>query len=367
VLAYLVTGPDRASLEEVDLPEPARGEVRLQVTAAGLNHMDLFVREGFEGPGIRPVELPHVTGGDVAGRIDALGEGVEGWEEGERVVLYPGLSCGSCRYCHAGEASMCAGYGVFGEQRWGGLAEYTTVPAANLCRLPDGIDDESAAAVPAAYTTAWRMLRAGGCGVGARVLVIGAGGGVATGALLLARAAGATVFVTSGHDAKLELACELGAAAGFNHSAGGIDEWAWEATGGAGIDLVIDSVGAATWRQSIRSLAPGGAVAICGATSGDNPDISIRELYQRHGRIVGAPLGGRPDFDRVMDLVLTGTVKPVVDRTFALSDVEAAFDRLESGQQFGKVVVLPAAGAPRAAVRRPRFGDGQVHSRDVAP
>jgi NADPH:quinone reductase-like Zn-dependent oxidoreductase len=339
VRAYVVRGPNQASLEDVSVPEPARGEVRLRVAAVGLNHMDLFVRECFEGPGIRPVELPHVSGGDVSGRIDAVGPGVEGWAEGDRVVIYPGLSCGHCRHCHAGEISMCARYGVFGEQRWGGLADYTTVPAANLHRIPDTLDDVAAAAAPAAYTTALRMLRAAGCRMGTRVLVIGAGGGVATGALLLARAAGARVYVTSGHDWKVERALELGAIAGFNHSAGGIDEWAWEATDGAGIDLVIDSVGAATWRQSIRSLAPGGAVAICGATSGDKPDISIRELYQRHGRIVGAPLGGRPDFDALMELVCAGTIEPVVDRTFPLDRVEDAFARLDSGEQFGKVVV----------------------------
>lgn len=337
--AYVVSAPGQAAVADVPVPEPGRAEVLLRVAACGLNHMDVFVRAGLEGPGIRPVVLPHVTGGDVAGRIDALGEGVEGWAVGDRVTLYPGLSCGACRYCHAGEASMCAAYGVFGEQRWGGLAEYATAPAANLLRLPDALDDVAAAAVPAAYTTAWRMLRAGGCAVGRRVLVIGAGGGVATAALLLARAMGADVYVTSGHAWKLDRALALGAAAGFDHSRGGIDDWAWAATGGRGIDLVIDSVGAATWRQSIRSLAPGGAVAICGATSGDEPSISIRELYQRHGRIVGAPLGGRPDFDRVMDLVAAGTVTPVVDRTFGLEDVEAAFERLESGAQFGKVVV----------------------------
>jgi NADPH:quinone reductase-like Zn-dependent oxidoreductase len=339
VLAYVVRGPERAALEDAAVPEPGPGEVRLRVAAVGLNHLDVFVRAGLEGPGIRPTVLPHVSGGDVAGHIDALGPGVTGWAEGERVTLYPGLGCGNCRACHAGEISMCAGYGVFGEQRWGGLAEYTVAPAANLYRLPDSVSDASAAAVPAAYTTAYRMLRAGGCGLGTRVLVIGAGGGVATAALLLAHASGATVHVTSGHAWKLERAFELGAVAGFDHSSGGIDEWAWEVTGGAGIDLVIDSVGAATWRQSIRSLAMGGAMAICGATSGDRPDISIRELYQRHGRIVGAPLGGRPDFDRTMELVCSGTIEPVVDRTYPLSDVEAAFARLESGEQFGKVVV----------------------------
>jgi NADPH:quinone reductase-like Zn-dependent oxidoreductase len=339
MLAYVVRGPGRAALEDAERPDPGPGEVRLRVAAVGLNHLDVFVRAGLEGPGIRPTRLPHVSGGDVAGRIDALGEGMDGWAEGDRVTLYPGLGCGRCRACHAGETSMCPDYGVFGEQRWGGLAEYTIAPAGNLHRLPDHLTDAEAAAVPAAYTTAYRMLKAGGCGLGTRALVIGAGGGVATAALLLARAAGATVYVTSGHEWKLARAAELGAAAGFDHSAGGIDAWAHDITGGHGMDLVIDSVGAATWRQSIRSLAMGGAMAICGATSGDSPDISIRELYQRHGRIVGAPIGGRPDFDRVMELVAARVVRPVVDRVFPLSEVEQAFARLDSGAQFGKVVV----------------------------
>ncbi|MGN6870952.1 MAG: zinc-binding dehydrogenase [Solirubrobacteraceae bacterium] len=348
-------GPNRASLEDAAVPEPRPGEVRLRVAAVGLNRMDLFVRAGLEGPGIRPVVLPHVSGGDVVGRIDALGTGVEGWSEGERVVPYPGVSCGECRYCHAGELSKCRRYGVFGEQRWGGLADHTTVSATNLHRIPDTLDDFAAAAAPAAYTTALRMLRTAGCRLGSRVLAIGIGGGVATGALLLARAAGADVYVTSGHDWKLERALALGAVAGFNHSGGGIDEWAWRATDGAGIDVVVDSVGAATWRQSIRSLAPGGTVAVCGATSGDTPDISIRELYQRHGRIVGAPLGGRPEFDDLMELVCSGTIKPVIDRTYPLDRVEDAFARLASGEQFGKVVVDcsdPASGASRAPQAR---------------
>jgi NADPH:quinone reductase-like Zn-dependent oxidoreductase len=340
VRAYVVRGPRQAALEEVPTPEPGPGQVRLRVGAVGLNHLDVFVREGLEGPGIRPTILPHVSGGDVVGRIDALGPGVEGFAEGERVTLYPGLGCGTCRACLAGEISMCTRYGVFGEQCWGGLAEYTIAPVGNLLRVPDAIDDAPAAAAPAAYTTAWRMLRAAGnCIPGATVLIIGIGGGVATGALLLAKLHGARVLVTSGHQWKLDRAAGLGADAGFNHGSGGIDAWAKEQTGGAGVDLVIESVGQATWRQSIRSLAFGGAIAVCGATSGDNPDISIRELYQRHGRIVGAPLGSRADFADLTQLVFSGAIEPVIDSSFPLDRVEEAFDRLESGDQFGKVVV----------------------------
>jgi NADPH:quinone reductase-like Zn-dependent oxidoreductase len=342
--AYVVRGARQASLEDVPTPEPGPGQVRLRVAAVGLNRLDVFVRKGIEGPGIRPVTLPHVSGVDVVGRVDAAGPRVTGWSEGDRVTLYPGLGCGTCRACHAGEISMCPQYRVFGEQCWGGLAQYTVVPAGSLAPVPDGMDDVALAAAPAAYTTALRMLRAAGnCGPGARVLVIGIGGGVATAALLLARVSGATVYVTSGHRWKLDRALELGAEAGFVHGGGGIEDWAQEVTGGKGMDLVIESVGAATWRQSIRSLAAGGCIAVCGATSGDRPNISIRELYQRHGRIVGAPIGGRPDFDDVMELVFSRTITPIVDTIYAFEAIEEAFARLESGDQFGKVVVDVAA------------------------
>lgn len=340
--AYVLHGGGRAALEEVAAPEPGTGEVRIRVRAAALNHLDLFAREGKTGPGIREHRYPHVSGTDIAGDVDALGPGVTGVEAGDGVVVYPGIGCGTCRHCRAGEISMCAAYRIIGEQLWGGLAEYTVVPAANLLRLPSGFDPRVAAASPAAVTTAWRLLvTGGGIRAGETVLIVGIGGGVATAALQIARIAGARVLVTSGHDWKLLRALDLGAAAGVNHHRRDVVDWAMEQTGGEGVDVVVDSVGAPTWRASIRSLAMGGRLCVCGATGGDTPDISIRELYQSHRRVVGAPLGGWADFVAAMDMVRDGRLAPVIHATYPLDQVAGAFAELESGAQFGKIVIEP--------------------------
>lgn len=340
--AYVLRGGGRAGLEDVPVPAPGRGEVRIRVAASALNHLDLFAREGKRGPGIREHRYPHVSGTDIAGTVDRPGEDVAGLEPGQRVVVYPGVGCGGCRHCKAGEISMCAAYRIIGEQLWGGLAEFVVVPAANVVRLPDGVDLRTVAAVPSAGTTAWRMVvNAGGLRAGETVLIVGIGGGVATIALQLAGFAGARVLVTSGHDWKLARALELGASAGLNHRKQDTVDWVMEQTRGEGVDLVVDSVGAATWRSSIRSLAMGGRLCVCGATSGDTPDISIRELYQSHRRIVGAPLGGWTDFRSVMDLVGDGRLDPVVHATYPLARVEEALSQLESEGQFGKIVIEP--------------------------
>lgn len=340
--AYVLRGPGEGAVEDVPTPEPGPGEVRLQVHAAGLNHLDVFARRGVTGPGIRGHAFPHVSGCDVAGVIDAVGPDVQTWQPGHRAVVYPGLSCGSCEYCHKGETSMCARYRIWGEQTWGGLAEFAVAPADNLLAVPAGIDLDSAAAAPVAFTTAWQALvAAGGLRVGHTVLIVGIGGGVATAALMIARHAGAQVLVTSGADWKLERAASLGATAGINHTRQRYSAWVRDQTHGRGADLVLDSVGAATWRESISSLSPGGAMCVCGATSGDRPDISIRELYQSHRRIKGAPLGGRRTFDTVMALLFRRLLTPVIDSVQPLAAIEEALDALEASQQFGKTLVKP--------------------------
>jgi NADPH:quinone reductase-like Zn-dependent oxidoreductase len=342
--AYVFHGQGRAGLEELAAPQPGPGEVRLRVAATALNHLDVFARTGIGGPGIRQHHYPHVSGVDVAGVVDVAGADIEDPRPGTAVVVYAGMSCGRCELCHRGETSMCRDYRIVGEQTWGGLAEYTVVPAANVLALPQGFDLRTAAAAPAAFTTAWRLLvTAGEIRPGDRVLVVGAGGGVASAALLIAAAAGALVYATSGSGWKLERALALGAMAAVNHSERGFDEWAMEVTGGRGMDLVVDSVGAASWRRSIRSLAPGGRLCVCGATSGDTPDISIRELYQSHRRILGSPMGGRKDFDEVMALVLQGRLKPVIHAVYPLEQTGDALDELEAGRQFGKIVIEPGA------------------------
>jgi NADPH:quinone reductase-like Zn-dependent oxidoreductase len=340
VRAYLIEGPGRASLADVAVPEPGPRDVLLRMRLASLNHLDVFARSGLSGAGIRPHAYPLVTGCDAIGTVAATGSEVEGWREGDLALVYPSLACGDCPACYAGEHSMCRAYGGWGEQTWGALSEYAVAPAANLVRLDEADPLHELVTVPVAYTTAWRaLMTAGGLRAGETVLIVGVGGGVATAALTIALLAGATVLVASGHDWKLERAVALGAADGVNGRREDVAAWVRDRTGGHGADLVFDSVGTPTWRSSIASLAMGGRLTICGATGGDRPDFSIRELYQSHRRIVGAPMGGRPDFDAVLGLVRRGALRPVLDSVRPLAEVGDALDRLERGEQFGKIVV----------------------------
>jgi NADPH:quinone reductase-like Zn-dependent oxidoreductase len=335
---------DKVQVKRWPLPEPRPGEVRLRVEAAALNRADLGLMRGLTGPGIRARHLPVIPGVDFAGRIDAVGEGAAaaGWREGEAVVVYSGVFCGACRSCRRGEETMCDHYQILGEEMNGGLAEFAVVPSGNLKRMPEGFPFDVAAAAPVAFTTAWRMLmNRGGLQPGDRVLVVGVGSGVSTAAIALARRFGARVLGTTREEAKAARALELGVEAVHVGYERPFDEWVRERTGGEGVDIVVDSVGAATWRQSIRSLTPGGKLVICGATSGDNPDISIREVYQQHRQILGAPCGNLREFHRVMDLVFAREVAPIIDRTFALADVRDALRHLAGQAQFGKVVVVP--------------------------
>ncbi len=334
-------GLEQLRYEDVPIPKVGGGEVLLRVKAVALNHMDLWLRRGLpEGPGIRPVHLPHVSGGDIAGVVAEVGSGVNHLEIDQPVVVYPGLYCGSCLYCHRGEHSMCHEYEVVGEKIWGGLAEYTLLPAKNLEPMPSGMSFEQAAALPVAMTTAWRMLKtAAQLQPGEDVLILGIGGGVSTAALQIAQLIGARIFVASGHDWKIEQAKTLGASAGFNYHRGSFEAWIQEATGGKGVEVVVDALGADTWPMSIRSLSEGGRLVVCGATTGDRPDISIRELYQHHRRILGAPLGNQEEFRITLQLAGQGKLEPVVHQVFPLSDIQAAHQLLEAGEQFGKVVL----------------------------
>jgi NADPH2:quinone reductase len=332
----------RLAVRDWPIPEPAAGEVRLRVRAAALNRADLAVLRGLTGPGLRPRRLPLVPGVDLAGELEAVGSDAGGWRPGDRVVAYPGVFCGICPSCRSGEESMCDHYQILGEERDGGFAQYATVPARNLLRVPDDVPFDVAAAAPATFTTAWRMLLGvGGMRPGDTVLIVGVGSGVSVAAIAIARRLGARVLGTTRVAAKADRARALGVDAvrvGYDEP---FDAWVRQETGGRGVDLVVDSVGAATWRQSIRSLAMGGALAVCGATSGDVPEISIRELYQNHRRILGAPLGNLREFTRVMGLIFAGELAPTIDRRFPLEDVGEALARLADQDQFGKIVLLP--------------------------
>ena len=342
-------GPDVLSLEDVPVPSPAEDELLIRVAAVGLNHLDVFAREGLKGPGVHPITLPHVSGVDVAGVVSAHGAMVrEAPAVGARVLVNPAIGCGDCRYCRRGEVSMCSRYTILGEHRWGGLADYVCVPARNVVSLPESIDFVHAAAVPGAYTTAWRAaITVAQLRPGERVLVVGVSGGVGCAVLQIAVRAGATVLGTASSPSKRDRALALGAAAVFDSRTdwlGEVLEW----TNGEGVDFVHDAVGAPTWRRSIRSLAMGGRMTISGATAGDTPDISIREIYQHHRRILGAPMGSWQDFLEVTRLVFSGQIVPEVHSVYPLERLAEAEAALERREHFGKIVIQvdPAGVAP---------------------
>jgi NADPH2:quinone reductase len=330
-------------VREVPTPAPGPGEVLVRVAGATVNRKDLFALQNLTGPGIRPrAPLPHVGGADGWGEIAAIGPQTSGWAIGERVVVYPGLHCGTCEWCLRGEQSACVCYGVLGEQGPGCHAECVVVPVRNLERVPPDVRSEDLAAACASWLTAWRAL----IGVahvrpGETLLVVGASGGVGTGAIRIGALAGCRVIAAIRGPARARRAIEIGAEAVVDCEAEDFDARVRELTGGRGADVVLDSVGAATWRRSINATAPFGRMVICGATSGDRPDISVREIYQYHRRILGAPLGSRADLRDLLRAIAAGKLAPVVHAVYPLSAVREALRALESRTVFGKIVLAP--------------------------
>lgn len=333
-------GPEVISIEQVPRPEIGPGEALVRVRACGLNRMDIWARSGPPQPVFPWKEraYPLITGGDVAGEVAAVAADVASVAVGDRVLVYGGLSCGTCEFCLRGEQSMCPGYAILGEHTQGGFAEYMAAPAWNLEQIAERLDFVTAAAVPVAYTTAWRLVvTAGEARPGDDVLVLAAGGGVGMAAMQIALAAGARVFAGASTDEKRRQAVAAGATAAVDHATA-FSDWVLAQTNGRGVDVVVDSLGA-TWPESIRSLARGGRLVCCGATLGNKPAFDVRELYQRHRSIRGAPMGNRNEFNRVVRLVERGVLRPIVDSVFALDDLADAHRRVESRASFGKVIV----------------------------
>jgi NADPH:quinone reductase-like Zn-dependent oxidoreductase len=315
-------GPEVLRYEDVPDPVPGTGEVLVRLRAASLNHLDLWVRKGLPS-----VPKPRILGADGAGVVEALGHGVDGFDPGQRVVLNPGIAHGET-------------ITVIGEHTDGTHAELIAVPATNVYALPDELSFEEAAAFPLVFETAYRMLvTRAHLEPGEWVLVWGIGGGVATAALAIAKALGAHVLVTSSSDAKLARAAELGADAVVNHGSGDVAEAVKEATGGPGVDLVVEHVGDATWKTSLQVLRTGGRVVVCGATSGPNPPAALHRIWWKQLTIYGSTMGTPEDFEGAYELVKSGRAKPVVDEVFPLAEAKAAHERLEAGEQLGKIVL----------------------------
>ena len=316
-------GPEVLVLEDAPDPVAEPGEVLVRLHASALNHLDLWIRKGLPS-----VPKPRILGADGAGVVEALGEGVTGFGLGERVVLNPGIEAGGGRI-H-----------VIGEHGDGTNAELIAVPATNVHPIPEGLAFEEAAAFPLVFETAYRMLvTRAGLREGEWVLAWGIGGGVSTAVLAIAKALGARVLITSSSEAKLERARELGADATVNHSTGDVKAAVQEATGGHGIDVVVETVGEATWATSLQVAAPGGRITVCGATTGPNPPAALHRIWWKQLSILGSTMGTGEDFAGAYELVASGRVRPVIDTVLPLEEIRAAHERLEAGEQLGKIVL----------------------------
>ncbi|HET8576595.1 MAG TPA: zinc-binding dehydrogenase [Methylomirabilota bacterium] len=328
-------------LKYQDVPEPKIGDtdVLVKVRACALNHLDLFVREGL--PGVK-LSLPFWSGCDIAGDVAQVGAAVQGVSVGERVAVNPNLSCGQCEYCVKGETPLCLSYGILGEHTHGGLAEYVKVDGRRVLPLPDAVTYEDAAAFILVNMTAWRMLvTQARLRAGEDLLIIGVGGGVSSTAVQIGKLCGARVWVTSSSDDKLARAKALGADECINYAR---EDWAgvvWEKTGKRGVDVVLENVGAATWKESIRSLAHGGRLVTCGATSGPIGETDIRVIFWKQVSIIGSTMATDAEFAQVMGQLFRGRLKPIVDSVTPLADGVAAQRRLAEGKQFGKIVLVP--------------------------
>jgi alcohol dehydrogenase len=321
-------------------PVPAAGEILVRVSACALNYLDVFVRQGMPG---EPTSLPAITGGDIAGTIEAVGPGVTTPRAGSRVVLNPTWGCGACEYCRDGHTPLCLAPHMLGEMDPGGLAEFVTCPAGQAIPVPDDYPLEQAACLPVAFGTAWRMLV-----THARVreretvLVLGAGGGVGLAAVQIARLRGARVIATASAADKLARLRDLGADDTINYAA----DPAWDAavrrlTGKRGADVVVETIGATTWAASIRALGKRGRLVTCGATAGPDAPTDIRYLFRREQQILGSNGWTHDDLLEVTRLAFAGALTPVIDRVLPLERVAEGELALERREVFGKVVIRP--------------------------
>ena len=333
-------GPEVLRYTDAPEPDPRFGEVLVRVHACALNHLDLWVRRGL--PGV-PIPLPHIPGSDVAGVVEKIGAGVTNVKPGQKVLLAPGVTCGKCPACLAGHDNKCPQFTNLGYLIDGGCAEFVRCPEVNCFAYPENLSFPEAAAVPLVFQTAWHMLLTRAqLQPGEEVLILGAGSGVGSAAIQIAKFFGCRVIATAGNEAKLAKAKELGADETINHHTQKIKDEVRRLTAKRGVDVVFEHVGTATWDDSVASLARGGRLVTCGATTGYDAKIDLRFLFSRQLSILGSYMGTKSEFATVLKLVARGKLKPVLDRTFPLAECRLAHEYLAAGEQFGKVVLLVA-------------------------
>jgi NADPH:quinone reductase-like Zn-dependent oxidoreductase len=328
-------GPEVLTYEDVSDPKPREDQVLVRIRACAMNHIDLFVRKGLPG-----VKLPHILGADIAGEIVEVGEYVPDLKVGQRVLLAPMHFCNRCAKCVAGLQNQCREFTVLGNAVDGGNCELFAIAGVNVIPIPDTLDFNQAASVPLVFVTAWHMLT-GRAAIrpGQTVLVLGANSGVGIAAIQIAKLFQARVIATAGDDRKAERARELGADFVINHYRQKISQEVRKITESEGVDIVIEHVGPATWEESVRSLKPGGSLVTCGATTGPKVDLDLRFLFSRQLSLLGSYMGTMSELNEVLGHVFAGRLKPVIDRTFPLSDIRAAHEYMEGSQMFGKIVL----------------------------
>ena len=332
-------GVDKLQIEEIGKPSIGPSDVLVRVKATSINHLDLWVRQGL--PGVK-FPLPMIPGVDAAGMVDVAGELVQHVKTGDRVVVAQGISCGVCKHCLNGNDNLCKDYQLIGEHRDGADAEFIAVPGRNVIKLPDAVSFESAAASALVFLTAWQMLvDKARVEPGDDVLIVGASSGVGTAGLQIAKMLGGRVIATTSADAKAEKLKNLGADDVINYRSRNVFDEVRKRTGKKGVEVVFDHVGAGLWEENIKLLAKGGRLVTCGATSGFEAKTDLRYVFYKQLQILGSTMGRKGDLVTILKLIESGKLKPVIDQVMPLTEVREAHKRVETGEHFGKIVLLP--------------------------
>ena len=326
-----------------DQPEPEVGpnDIKVRVRAAALNRLDVYTRAGVRGTRRRSFDSPHILGGDAAGEVAEVGSEVRGHEVGQRVVVNPRMTCNQCRYCSAGEDEFCTSSGMLGSSRSGSYAEFVSVPATSAVPIPDHLSYSEAASLPTVFLPSWTILvRKAALKSWETALVLSASAGVGTAAIQVAKKViGATVITTTSTDEKAARAVELGADHVINYSTEDIAERVKAITGGRGVDVVLDHVGAEFWPAATRSLAVGGRYGICGVTTGYRAELQMGMLFTRYQTVFGVFMGRKEDMRQIVDMAGRGVIRGIIHQTFPLEDAARAHEVMESRDFFGKLVL----------------------------
>jgi len=334
---YEPGGPEKIQLGDVPDPQLDQHQVLIQVKACSLNHFDLLVLREADPENFT---FPFWGGADIAGIVAEAGKSVDHFKTGDRVVVNPSIYCGRCEHCLAGEESQCDNYGIIGDTVPGGFAQYIAVDASNVLKLPDQLSFEEAAATPVVFQTAWRaLITQAKIRPSDNVLILGASGGVGSASIQIAKFVGANVIAVTSTTDKISSAKQLGADTVLNRKSGDYWNELAELTNNRGVDVVVENIGAATWAQSLKSLVKGGRLVTYGRTTGLLAETDIRLIFWNQLRIIGSTMANRSEFSEVMQLIFQGKLNPVIDTIIPLEKTQTAYQRLQDGGQFGKIII----------------------------